>query len=636
MSWYHSLKFYIVAALAFQLVVLIFIAGFSLYQLDLRKHDYAILNLAGQLRVISQVIVEQSSNYQKAAPRDYASYDRDLSLYNKDLHKNVKDYDSIMNAFERRILPAELIASKQPLYCNWDEQSISQLDRSTETWRQFKTGLQQALGDDKDEPKLEYAAQYIVANGERIQQSSARLTNAFQAMMEAKLDTIHNANIAAIIGFVMLNLLIILVFVFRVFRPLDQTRRGFEKVSNGHLDYQVPVASRNEIGILTQSFNSLTKRVAALFQLTDHVHQASNLDDALRFFYQEFQYFLPLDWTALIRNLPDENSFILERMYSDMTLALHEDDRFPANDFLINRTMQNRQPVNLHKLNQDSRIADDPFLQKLSQHHIQSLLVMPLESMSRDSFFLLLASTQPNAYQKRHLELMSNISAQLSHSLDKTIGMEGLVISAIEGLAKLAESRDPETGDHLTRMSLYSAVIAEQLGNNSPYQAQVSTAYVRDVHRFAPMHDIGKVGIEDNILLKLGRLTDEEKTEMKKHPLIGAQVLERCEQQMNALGHSVFKTGIEIAGCHHEKYDGTGYPAQLSGEDIPLSARIVSVADVFDALTSKRPYKQAWSVEQAIEVMKEQAGKHFDPVVIEALENTMPRILEIYNKHKHI
>jgi response regulator RpfG family c-di-GMP phosphodiesterase len=214
--------------------------------------------------------------------------------------------------------------------------------------------------------------------------------------------------------------------------------------------------------------------------------------------------------------------------------------------------------------------------------------------------------------------------------------MESLVISTVKGLAKLAESRDPETGDHLFRMSHYSAMVAEELGKTDKYRELIDTNYVRDILKFAPMHDIGKVGISDSILLKPGKLDDNEYNIMQQHPLIGADVLRRCEEQMNAVGRSVFQIGIEIAESHHEKFDGSGYPFQLQGEAIPLSARIVAVADVFDALTSKRPYKEAWSVEKALALLDEESGRHFDPEVITAFKQAIPRIMGIYEQHKHI
>jgi len=123
---------------------------------------------------------------------------------------------------------------------------------------------------------------------------------------------------------------------------------------------------------------------------------------------------------------------------------------------------------------------------------------------------------------------------------------------------------------------------------------------------------------------------------MQRHPLIGAEVLRRCEAQMNAHGRQVFRYGVEIAEGHHERWDGTGYPRRVSGEDIPLAARIVAVADVFDALTSRRPYKEAWSIERARSAIDEQSGRHFDPEAVAALSRAMPRILEVYERLKHI
>ncbi|HCA26463.1 MAG TPA: metal-dependent phosphohydrolase, partial [Betaproteobacteria bacterium] len=249
---------------------------------------------------------------------------------------------------------------------------------------------------------------------------------------------------------------------------------------------------------------------------------------------------------------------------------------------------------------------------------------------------LLFASTETAAYTPEHLEFLTNLAGQLSHILEKTVVMEGLVIAAVEGLAKLAESRDPETGNHLKRMSLYAAIVSEELGMMESAQEQITPAYVRDILHFAPMHDIGKVGIRDDILLKPGKLTTEEWGEMTRHPIIGGQVLRRCEAQMNNLGHSLFQVAIEIAEGHHEKFDGSGYPNGLKSDAIPLAARIVAVADVFDALTSKRPYKEAWPVEKALALLDGEAGRHFDPQVIAAFKQALPRILDIYEQLKHV
>lgn len=633
MKWYQSLKTHIAAALVLQLLMVMVLAAFSIYQLDLRKHDYAILNLAGQLRVTSQSLVSQSQNYKQVAPRDYESYQRDLNLYHKDLQKHLINYRQIITAFEKRTLPAELTGQTEPLFCNWDSNSISQLDKTAHMWRKFESGLQGALGENTNEPRLEYAADYILNRGKEITSASNELAQAFQIMMETKLDNISRLNYLSIVVFIVINVLLLMGFVYKVFRPLDATRRSFENIANGDLGYQLNIDTKNEIGSLSRSFNSLTQRLAALFRLTDRIHQANNLDDSLKFFHQEFKTFLPIDWVGMVRCVPGTDKFTLERTYTDFSCDLYENEQFDIAEPILETAENSNRPININQL---ERKLNSPMLKKFKQCGLSSILAIPLECLSDDIIILLLAAKQDDAYKQKHLDLLENISTQLSHSLDKTIGMEGLVISTVEGLAKLAESRDPETGDHLTRMSLYSAIIAEQLSKDSAYSDDISAAYIRDVFRFAPMHDIGKVGIEDSILLKPGKLNDEERKEMERHPVIGAKVLQRCEQQMNVLGHSIFKIGIEIAASHHERYDGNGYPDNLKAEEIPLSARIVAAADVFDALTSKRPYKDAWPVEKALSVMKEESSRHFDPVIIEALEKSMAKIMDIYNQHKHV
>ena len=633
MKWYHTLKAHIAGVLILQIVMVSVLAGFSLYQLDFRKHDYAVLNLSGQLRVISQALLSQSQNYKKVAPRDYESYYRDLNLYHKDILKYTQQFNEIIVAFENRNLSAELLGRDETITCDWDEASRDQLNRTAVTWRQFKSGLENALGEDLQEPRLEYAAEYIIQYGTELQSATESLSSAFQIMMESKLDNIRAMNTFSIAVFMLLNTIILTGFIYKVFKPLDRTRESFYQVANGDLSFQVEDVSKNEIGDLVSSFNFLTHRLSTLFRLTDRIHQANSLDDSLKFFYEEFKGLLHIDWIGLVHYSPEKHQFVIDRIHTTSNCNLLESQGISSDETILNRAANELKPVNFTQI--DTQDHGD-LVNSLQKCEMKSILALPLETVSKDTVILVLAAKEEGIYQQKHMELLENISAQLSHSLDKTIGMEGLVISTIEGLAKLAESRDPETGDHLTRMSLYSSIIAEQLLIDSAYSNQISSSFVRDVFRFAPMHDIGKVGIEDNILLKPGRLTEEERQEMEKHPTIGADVLRRCENQINNLGHSVFAIGIEIAESHHERFDGSGYPNGLEGQDIPLSARIVATADVFDALTSKRPYKEAWPVEKALAIMQEESGKHFDPEVLKAFELAMPRVIEIYHQHKHV
>lgn len=186
----------------------------------------------------------------------------------------------------------------------------------------------------------------------------------------------------------------------------------------------------------------------------------------------------------------------------------------------------------------------------------------------------------------------------------------------IFSLAKLAESRDSETGEHLERMREYCRILAEDLSTTVKYSAIVDADYVRTIFLTSPLHDIGKVGIPDQVLLKPGRLTAEEFEVMKQHAVIGSQTLEAAIHAQPSAGYLRFAR--DIALTHHEKFDGTGYPQGLAGEDIPLCGRIVAVADVYDALTTKRVYKDAFSHEKAKSIIVGGSGKDFDPDIVDA------------------
>lgn len=186
-------------------------------------------------------------------------------------------------------------------------------------------------------------------------------------------------------------------------------------------------------------------------------------------------------------------------------------------------------------------------------------------------------------------------------------------------LSKAAEFRDPETGAHIVRMAHYSRLICEELSDDPDFVASVFEA--------APMHDVGKLGTPDHILLKPGKLTPEEFEIMKQHAQIGWVILKDGASP-------ILRMAAEIARSHHEKFDGSGYPLGLAGEAIPLTGRIVAVADVFDALTSARPYKPAWEIPRAVEFMRLNRGTHFDPACVDAFFSRWEEALEIRERFK--
>jgi putative two-component system response regulator len=188
---------------------------------------------------------------------------------------------------------------------------------------------------------------------------------------------------------------------------------------------------------------------------------------------------------------------------------------------------------------------------------------------------------------------------------------------SIRALAHLAETRDPDTGNHIMRTQAYVERLALGLRQHPRFADTLSPAYIMVLGRSAPLHDIGKVGIPDAILLKKGRLTPDEMAKMQEHAALGSKAIEQAEGDI-ATPLAFLATAKEIAHWHHEKWDGSGYPDRLSGDAIPISARLMAVADVFDALISVRPYKPAMSYSDARTIIASGRGQHFDPDITDA------------------
>jgi putative two-component system response regulator len=221
------------------------------------------------------------------------------------------------------------------------------------------------------------------------------------------------------------------------------------------------------------------------------------------------------------------------------------------------------------------------------------------------------------AIRRSHLLLTDRaamLAAEVRQATAKIVAREREVIYR---LSRAAEYRDPETGAHIMRMTHYSALIARRLGWDDEA--------VESILQAAPMHDIGKLGTPDYILLKPAHLTAGEFEIMKLHTVVGAEILKDSASPM-------LRMAAEIAVGHHEKFDGSGYPNGLVGEAIPLTARIVAVADVFDALTSTRPYKTGWETGRAVALLKSGRGRHFDPVCVDAFLADLDAILAIRDR----
>ncbi len=252
-------------------------------------------------------------------------------------------------------------------------------------------------------------------------------------------------------------------------------------------------------------------------------------------------------------------------------------------------------------------------------YETKSLLAIPLKSPEGEIIGVLqLINLPQESFTEEGLRLVRATAAQAAISLSNGLLLDELKkaqLDTIYRLAKVAEFKDRETGDHIKRMSRVSMYIAETLKHDPDFSELILYA--------SPMHDIGKVAIPDHILLKPAKLTEEEFEIMKTHTTIGGEILENADTEL-------LKVARVIALYHHEKFDGTGYPEGLKGENIPTEARIVAVADVFDALVSKRPYKAPWPPDEALKYIVSQKGKHFDPEVVKAFVDSYEKIIDLY------
>lgn len=232
--------------------------------------------------------------------------------------------------------------------------------------------------------------------------------------------------------------------------------------------------------------------------------------------------------------------------------------------------------------------------------------------------------------------MAKHTNAMIQSLRERTEELQRTQDVTILSLASLAETRDNETGAHILRTQRYVKVLAEQLAAHPRFSAHLDARSIDLMYKSAPLHDVGKVGIPDAILLKPGKLTPEEWEIMRQHPMLGANALKVAEGELGA--SSFLRFAVEISATHHEKWDGSGYPQGLKGDAIPVSGRLMAVADVYDALISERVYKPAWPHEKAVDAIRDGAGTHFDPDVAAAFlaaESAIRAIAEAYSNESY-
>ncbi|MCM8765607.1 MAG: HD domain-containing protein [Candidatus Omnitrophica bacterium] len=368
--------------------------------------------------------------------------------------------------------------------------------------------------------------------------------------------------------------------------------------------------------------------------MLSRLHSKTTFNHLLEFIVQNFKTYLPFERVGLAL-VDEEGECINNRKVIAERPFFYRGYEIPYNQTELDEIVKTGLPRVINNL--------EVYLEK-NPHYlwpgqifgggVMASILLPLKVREKGVGVMFFCHSQANIYNQEHINFLRFVSPHITTVFEKTFLMRELALTTVMGLANLAEKRDLETGRHIKRIKYYSRALAIELATHSIYKDEIDEEFIQDIYDFSPLHDIGKVGISDAILRKPGKLTPEEFEEMKKHTIIGKEILEAIEENLKSKGFSFFKMGIEIVYSHQEKFDGSGYPAGLKGEEIPLSARLVSVCDVFDACSLERIYKEAYSLEECYRIVEEGKGKHFDPIIVEAFMKIKDKIEGISRRFK--
>ena len=382
---------------------------------------------------------------------------------------------------------------------------------------------------------------------------------------------------------------------------------------------------------LNDDRNRYVDQLKQINRVISMLNSGKNTEEIFNTLHVELKKIIPFNRLTLADIEPGSGLVSTKLVASDREVLLGSSEVNSIKDSSLEGVAKTKKYLNINSIKK--YLEKNPGsinAKRLLEEGMNSSLVLPLIVNNEVRGFLLLASVEENAFQKEHVTFLESIVGQISLSVQRgdllyeieqhTKNLENLVEirtreiiktqqTTIFALSRLAETRDPETGEHLERIRNYSVLMAQILKYIGS-QIEITGQYLRDLYDSSILHDIGKVGIPDDILLKEAFLTPDEFETMKRHTVIGYEALKSASKELGA--NSFLNMGMDICMYHHERWDGKGYPFGIKDDEIPLSARIVSIADVYDALTSPRPYKPAYSHDKSVDIMLTESHR-FDP-----------------------
>lgn len=530
-------------------------------------------------------------------PEDFEARKQEID---PSLKQYTGDVDFMLNAFDTLEYPLGNRIVKLKFDEDFKVIFAQAIAGATERWNAVKTSIEYL---DNPENLNDHEAYRKELNNFRelnkvLINDSDYITEICRAEAEQKKDFSTMVQTASFLlaGIVML----LLVYMIRrdFYQPLNQIRNTFRKMGKGDLTIRLERKSQDEFKEVFDDFNYFTASVNNIFSVESKLMETTNLSDSLTVIEGAFKDYADYDKVGVI--------------------------------------FENVKGISQHLISENGVVSevDCDHVDKITDTGITGKMIqVPIRFNSAVLGYVYFEYSNTRQMD-RDIKFIKHLENTISFTFYKGILFKEMLAIVTDGLANLAESRDPETRKHLIRMSAYANIVAKKLYEKG-YDG-IDAQFIENILISAPMHDIGKVSVPDHILLKPGKLTDEEFDQMKIHTVEGGRVLEQIDEEFKQFDLHLFKMAKDIALGHQEKFNGSGYPNGLSGDDIPLAARIASVADVFDALTSKRPYKDAFSLEKSYAIIKESRGTHFDPNVVDTFFDAQEDIERVYHNFKEV
>ncbi|MEX0914480.1 MAG: HD domain-containing phosphohydrolase, partial [Wenzhouxiangellaceae bacterium] len=487
-------------------------------------------------------------HYKSVAPRNYSDFNRDVELYYESLRGDITTMDWMVSDLAQRNVAFD-----------------------PDLWNAFRNELEEQIGYEVERPRLEWASEHLAEDSGPLLAATDAVHAELRRQSDASRRSLWFSSIALGLATLALAFAVAWLFRERVLKRIAETSRSVRRMADGEFTHGGTQSADDELGQLESDVGFLARRTYELVNVLDTLNGANTLHEAIDRLPTRLKRQFGVAWLGLVE-LHDGRVRLRTSQPSREMPGLEP----PGSGWLFQGSLladarASGRAVFARLRNGDGELGlDDALLVQLREAGLVSVALLPVRDGVQITAGVLLASRSPDAFNGWRRRWLENVGHLIAQGLYKSIHTERLGISMVRGLAELAEKRDSTTGQHLERMQRYAGHIARRLVALGHVDEQRSPHFAEQVETFAPLHDIGKVGISDTILLKPGALTQSEISEMRRHPQIGAEVLMAAGARLGAQGEKLLAHATDIALYHHEKYDGSGYPRGLKGEAIPL------------------------------------------------------------------